>query len=129
VTPISEERGPRPLYLVADENVAFGGALRRALGRYGDATTVRSAHEALEAVHARPYSALFIDVRLSDGHALDIVAIFRGMHPKMPAMVLTESWDEREGARARALKALYVLKPVEPEAIVAFVGLSMLDSR
>jgi hypothetical protein len=44
-------------------------------------------------------------------------------------MVLTESWDEREGDRARALKALYVLKPVEPEAITAFVGLSLLDGR
>jgi two-component system nitrate/nitrite response regulator NarL len=122
-----QERGPRPHYLVADDNVAFGGALARALGTYGDATTVRNAREALEAVHARAYAALFVDICLPDCHAFELLAIFRGMNPKAPAMVLTESWDDGEGDRARALKALYVLKPVEPEAIVAFVGLSALD--
>jgi DNA-binding NarL/FixJ family response regulator len=124
-----EERDPRPHYLVADDNVAFGGALGRALGTYGDTTTVRNAREALEAVHARAYSALFVDLCLPDGHAFELLAIFRGMNPRAPAMALTESWDDDEGDRARALKALYVLKPVEPEAIVAFVALTALDDN
>ena len=124
---MSEEQDPRPHYLVADDSAAFSGALRRALGRYGDATTVRNAREALAAVHARPYSALFVDICLPRGQAFDLLGIFRGMQPAAPAMVLTESLNDAEGDRVRALNALYVLKPVEPEAIVAFIGLSALD--
>jgi DNA-binding NarL/FixJ family response regulator len=116
----------RPHFLVVDDE-PFARRLEKTLRRWGDSTIVRNVEDAARAVRARVYSAAFIDVRLDPGCGLDVLADFRGVHPRTPVMVLTGFFEGRDSVRACELRAQYVEKPISLAAVQAFVEAALQD--
>ncbi len=67
------------------------------------------------------YSAIFTDVSLPGGSGLDALKMFRHLHPRTPAMVLTGQFDQAHALMACVLRAQYVVMPISLAAIEAFV--------
>jgi two-component system response regulator DesR len=124
--PSERPRVARPHFLIVDDE-PFARRLEKTLRRWGDSTIARNVEEATRAVRARVYSAAFIDVRLDPGCGLDVLADFRGMHPRTPVMVLTGFFEGRDSVRACELMAQYVEKPISLAAVQAFVEAALQD--
>jgi DNA-binding response OmpR family regulator len=85
-------------------------------------TTASGADEARQFLQAGAFDATFLDLKMPGVDGLTLLAEFRSNHPEMPILILTahatlESAMEavRRGARD------YLLKPIDPEIIVARV--------
>lgn len=112
---------PRPSYLIVEDSVAYGRSLKQVLGRWGDATIVRSARDAQVAVRAKAWSAVVLDVHLPDGSGLDVLARIRGLRPATPVLVLTGDNEPEAINLACELGASFAVKPVNSSLLRAFV--------
>ncbi len=81
-----------------------------------------SAKEALQRLESTTYDLTFLDLKLPDANGLALLPDLRSRFPLMPVLVLTahDKLDAaieavRQGARD------YLLKPVDPPAIIARV--------
>ncbi len=107
--------------LFVDDDEAFGDRMRRALQARGFAVThVTSAVDALERARLDSPEIAVVDLRLPDGHGLDIV---RGLHAldEMTRIIVLTGY----GAIATAVESLklgaadYLTKPIDAEQLVA----------
>jgi DNA-binding NarL/FixJ family response regulator len=118
---VGTERQSRPRYLVIEDSEAYGRSLQRVLGRWGDATIVRSAREGRVAIRTRAWSAIVLDLRLPDGSGLDVLEGLRAIRPATPVLVLTGDNDPEAINRACELGASFAVKPVTSSLLQAFV--------
>ncbi len=83
----------RPLLAVDDEPLSHA-QYARALRPYGHAVIVATAAAAREQLAAGvPWEAFFLDLQLSDGSGLDLLAEARERYPRTPALILTGHVD------------------------------------
>jgi DNA-binding NarL/FixJ family response regulator len=107
--------------LIVEDDPAAARALRRVLASIGDvahASTARDASVILD--DGGQWTCVFLDYGLPDETGLEFLRRTRPSHPLLPVMLLTGVLDARVANTAHALRAHYVLKPYDPEWIVAF---------
>ncbi|WP_310498591.1 ActR/PrrA/RegA family redox response regulator transcription factor [Sandarakinorhabdus sp.] len=113
------ESEAKPLLLV-DDDVPFRQRLALLLARKGFAVTaVGSLAEArVEAARSKPTHAV-VDMRLTDGNGLDLVAELRANSPDVRIVMLTGYGNLATAVAAVKAGAVdYLAKPAEPEDIV-----------
>ncbi len=112
-----------PPFLVVEDEAQVMGVLRRILAPYAEVRCASSITEALDALASHSaWSGFVMDQNLGDGDGLDLLAMVRGQHPQVPALLCTGRLDVGIVNRAFDLGAAYVCKPVEVERLRRFAA-------
>jgi DNA-binding response OmpR family regulator len=116
--------------LVVDDEPKLSRSLALILQRTGYVvTTAASAREAIQLLQAGAYDLVFLDIKLPDQSGVQLLSQVRGMYPDMPVLMLTAHASLETAIEAvRAGASDYLLKPIDPEAILARVG-KILDEQ
>lgn len=88
-----------------------------------------NAHEALEILRERKIDLAMIDFNMPDKDGLELAADMRTMHPMMPIAVITANIQDEVIARARAVNATFVSKPLTEDGLRGFVSGAALRLR
>jgi CheY-like chemotaxis protein len=88
-----------------------------------------SAAQALEIVAAQPVDLALIDFNMSEKDGLELAAELRADYPAMPLAIVTANVQDEVIARARALDAAFVAKPVTAEGLEGFISGAALRLR
>ncbi|RDI57343.1 response regulator transcription factor [Microvirga subterranea] len=88
-----------------------------------------NAHEALEILRGRKIDLAMIDFNMPDKDGLELAADMRTMHPMMPIAVITANIQDEVIARARAVNATFVSKPLTEDGLRGFVSGAALRLR
>jgi DNA-binding response OmpR family regulator len=116
--------------LVIDDEVKLARSLALILQRAGYVvTTASSAAQGLELLQAGAYDLVFLDIKMPDISGIQLLPQIRALYADMPVLMLTAhaSLDSAiEAVRAGARD--YLLKPIDPEAILARVK-KILDEQ
>jgi DNA-binding NarL/FixJ family response regulator len=109
-------------FLVAEDDKLVGRAVARALSRHGNANLVRTFRAARRAIEANRHDALVVDVGLPDGSGLDLVAAARANDIWLPILVMSGEVDAFRLAETHALRAHYLLKPLDAAQLELFAA-------
>ncbi len=88
-----------------------------------------NAQEALEILRERKIDLAMIDFNMPDKDGLELAADMRTMHPMMPIAVITANIQDEVIARARAVNATFVSKPLTEDGLRGFVSGAALRLR
>ncbi|MBI5500673.1 MAG: sigma-54-dependent Fis family transcriptional regulator [Deltaproteobacteria bacterium] len=114
----------RPSLLLVDDDDTFRTVLAGELARRGfETATVPSAAEALAALGRSTADVMLLDLRLPDGHGLDVLRAARERRPGMEVIVLTGHGTIDTAIEAIRLGAFdYVAKPCPLDELEVRVG-------
>jgi CheY-like chemotaxis protein len=88
-----------------------------------------NAQDALEILKNRRIDLAMIDFNMPDKDGLALAAEVRALHPAMPIAVITANIQDEVIARARAVNATFVSKPITEDALRGFVSGAALRLR
>lgn len=88
-----------------------------------------SAAEALATIAERPVDLALIDFNMPDKDGLQLAAELRDLHPLMPIAIITANVQDEVIARARAVNATFVPKPVTADGLRGFISGAALRLR
>jgi len=118
--------------LVVDDSRLARMVMGNALGRLRPDWAVRqagNADEALDAMGAERIDIAFIDFNMPGTDGLALAAELRKRWPDMPIAVISANVQDDIIARARALDASFVPKPLTDESLGAFLSGAALRLR
>ena len=81
-----------------------------------------NAEEAMAIVGERQIDVALLDYNMPGRNGLDLAAQLRALHPAMPIAVITANVQDEVIARARAVDATFVGKPVTEAGLSSFVA-------
>lgn len=108
----------RPV-LVLQRELAFATTVACLIRDHAEpvfATDVGAARALL--AHHLAWSALIVEIGLPDGDGLEVLASYRELYPRVPALVLTDRLDAATVNRATELRAAYLVKTEDHSAHV-----------
>jgi DNA-binding response OmpR family regulator len=110
--------------LVVDDEPKLSRSLALILQRAGYlVTTAASAGEALLLLQAGAFDLVFLDIKLPDQSGIALLSRIRSLYPDMPVLMLTAHASLETAIEAvRAGARDYLLKPIDPETILARVS-------
>ena len=110
-----------PKLLVLDDDEPFRNRLVRAMEKRGFAvTSASSVAEGLKAVRDDAPSHAVLDMRLTDGSGLDVVAALRDANPDARIIMLTGYGNIATAVNAAKLGAIdYLAKPADADEVFA----------
>lgn len=82
----------------------------------------KNAEEALARVAAGGIDVALLDYNMPGKDGLTLAAELRAIHPAMPMAVITANVQDEVIARARAVNAAFVPKPVTEEGLCGFIS-------
>lgn len=88
-----------------------------------------SAAQALEIISTTDVDVALIDFNMTEKDGLVLAAELRETHPDLPIAIITANIQDEVVARARALDAAFVPKPVTTEGLQGFVSGTALRLR
>ena len=88
-----------------------------------------SAAEALSVVEAQAVDVALIDFNMPDRDGLDLAVELRQRFPEMPIAIITANIQDEVIARARAVNATFVAKPITAEGLRGFLSGAALRLR
>lgn len=88
-----------------------------------------NAEEAMARVSAGGVDVVLLDYNMPGKDGLTLAAELRALHPTMPLAVITANVQDEVIARARAVNAAFVAKPVTEEGLRGFVSGAALRLR
>jgi CheY-like chemotaxis protein len=88
-----------------------------------------NAEEALALVAAREIDVTLIDYNMPGKNGLELATELRALRPAMPIAVVTANVQDEVIARARAVSATFVSKPVTEDALRGFLSGAALRLR
>jgi CheY-like chemotaxis protein len=88
-----------------------------------------SAAQALEIVAAETIDVALIDFNMTEKDGLELAAELRAAHPDLPIAMITANIQDEVLARARAVDAAFVAKPVTVEGLEGFIAGAALRLR
>ena len=91
-----------------------------------EASSAAQAHEVLA---AQSVDVAMIDYNMVDKDGLEFAGELRALHPKMPLAIVTANIQDEILARARAIGAAFVPKPVTAEGLQGFLSGAALRLR
>jgi DNA-binding NtrC family response regulator len=117
--------------LVVDDDRQMVRTLRDILELRGWSTDgAYSGEEALQAVRAREYAVVLMDVRMGGMSGVEALRAMRAEHPELPVILMTAYTASDLLAEAEREGALRILpKPVAPDRLMAFLDTLMRDPR
>jgi CheY-like chemotaxis protein len=83
----------------------------------------------LAALAANPIDLALLDYNMPGRNGLELAAELRALRPSMPIAVITANVQDEIIARARAVNASFVAKPVTEEALAGFIAGAALRLR
>jgi DNA-binding response OmpR family regulator len=117
--------------LVVDDEAKLARSLALILQRAGYVvSTAATATDGLQLLQAGAYDLVFLDIKMPDISGIQLLPQIRALYPDMPVVMLTAhaSLDTAiEAVRAGARD--YLLKPIDPEAILARVKKILDDQK
>jgi CheY-like chemotaxis protein len=87
------------------------------------------AAQALELMAAQSVDIALIDFNMPDKDGLQLAEEVRTLHPAMPIAIITANIQDEVIARARAVGATFVAKPVTSEGLQGFLSGAALRLR
>lgn len=112
--------GDRSLLIVEDDRPFLARLARAMEGRGFQVETAETVEEAINKVRASPPAFAVIDMRLTDGNGLDVVAILREKREDARAIILTGYGNIATAVTAVKLGAIdYLSKPADADDIYA----------
>ena len=120
------------IVLVVDDSRLARMVVGNALGRLRPDWAVRqagNADEALDVLGAERIDIAFIDFNMPGTDGLALAAELRNRWPNMPVAVISANVQDDIIARARALDAAFMAKPLTDDALVAFLSGAALRLR
>lgn len=88
-----------------------------------------SAEEAHAILRDRKIDLAMIDFNMPDKDGLELAAELRAIHPTMPIAVITANIQDEVIARARAVNATFVSKPLTEDVLRGFISGAALRLR
>ena len=88
-----------------------------------------SADEALAMIAERAIDVALLDFNMPGKDGLQLATELRALHPLMPLALVTANVQDEVIARARAVNAAFVGKPVTEEALRGFISGAALRLR
>ncbi|WP_421695980.1 response regulator transcription factor [Aestuariivirga sp.] len=88
-----------------------------------------NADEALELIGREAIDVAILDFNMPGRDGLDLAEELRQAHPHMPIAIITANIQDEVIARARAVNATFVSKPVTEEGLAGFVTGAALRLR
>jgi DNA-binding response OmpR family regulator len=110
--------------LIVDDEPKLSRSLALILQRAGyKVNTAATAREGLQLLQAGPFDLVFLDIMLPDQSGIKVLPNIRKLYPDMPVVILTAHASLETAIEAvRAGASDYLLKPIDPEAIIARVN-------
>lgn len=117
----SPEIDPRPLLLIVEDDAALRERLARAFEKRGlQVRTAASAAEAAARVAEESPEMVVLDLRMPDGHGLDLISTIKESDPTTRIVVLTGYGSIATAVEAvRRGAAHYLTKPADADQILA----------
>jgi ActR/RegA family two-component response regulator len=107
-----KDSAPARRVMIVDDDPGVLELIRRIVGRLGYRTVVfHSFEEARTALGSPAPDALIVDVRLGEHNGLQLVHMFRQLHPEMVCVVVSGFDDPVLREEAALVGAKYLLKP------------------
>jgi CheY-like chemotaxis protein len=112
------------IMVVDDSKLARIVAGRTILALQPDWTRVEAgnAEEALKLVAGQQIDVAVLDFNMPGQDGLELAAMLRGAHPTMPIAIITANIQDEIIARARAVNATFVSKPLTEEGMSGFLS-------
>lgn len=88
-----------------------------------------SAADALALIAENPIDIAMIDFNMADKDGLQLAGELRALHPELPIAIITANIQDEVIARARAVGASFVPKPVTAEGLDGFLSGAALRLR
>jgi CheY-like chemotaxis protein len=88
-----------------------------------------NADEALALVSERQIDVVLLDFNMPGKNGLDLAGDLRTRHPTMPIALITANVQDEIIARARALNATFVSKPMTEDGLRGFISGAALRLR
>lgn len=85
--------------------------------------------QALDLVDRTPVDLALIDYNMTEMDGLELAGELRARYPDMPIAIITANIQDEIVARARAVGAGFVAKPVTPEGLEGFLSGAALRLR
>jgi DNA-binding response OmpR family regulator len=110
--------------LIVDDEPKLARSLALILQRASyRVTTAGTATEGLQLLEAGAFDLVFLDIQLPDQSGIQVLPHIRSLYPDMPVVILTAHASLETAIEAvRAGATDYLLKPIDPETIVARVN-------
>ena len=110
--------------LIIDDEPKLARSLALILQRAGyRVTTAGTAKEGMQFLQAGAFDLVFLDIKLPDQSGIQVLPQIRKLYPDMPVVILTAHASLETAIEAvRAGATDYLLKPIDPEAILARVN-------
>ncbi len=81
-----------------------------------------NADEAMELMGSQHVDVAILDFNMPGRDGLELAAELREAHPQMPIAIITANIQDEVIARARAVNATFVSKPVTEEGMAGFIS-------
>ncbi len=88
-----------------------------------------NAAQALELLGAQSVDVALIDFNMPEKDGLQLAEELRGLHPDLPMAIITANIQDEVIARARAIGATFVPKPVTVDGLKGFLSGAALRLR
>jgi CheY-like chemotaxis protein len=88
-----------------------------------------SAAHGLESFRTQPIDVALIDFNMPEKDGLQLAEELRALHPDLPIAIITANIQDEVIARARAVGATFVAKPVTSEGLQGFLSGAALRLR
>jgi DNA-binding response OmpR family regulator len=110
--------------LIIDDEPKLARSLALILQRAGyRVTTAGTAKEGMQFLQSGAFDLVFLDIKLPDQSGIQVLPQIRKLYPDMPVVILTAHASLETAIEAvRAGATDYLLKPIDPEAILARVN-------
>lgn len=107
--------------LIIDDEASLRHTFTRILKQAGwEVTTAADGLEAMERLTAGTYSLAYLDIHLPGMDGLQVLKEIHRQHPALPVILFTAHASLESAVEAVRLGAIdYLLKPVDPDALVA----------
>jgi two-component system response regulator RegA len=105
--------------LIVDDDRAFLARLARAMEARGfEVEQAASVEDSLSSLKRRPPAFAVVDMRLDDGHGIDVIAALKDVRPEARAVVLTGYGNIATAVTAVKLGAVdYLAKPADADDV------------
>ena len=119
------------ILIVDDSKLArlVAGRTVRALQPDWERLEAGNAEEALAIVAARRVDVALLDFNMPGMDGLDLAAALRALRPAMPLALITANVQDEIIARARAVNAAFVAKPLTKDGLRGFLSGAALRLR
>jgi CheY-like chemotaxis protein len=129
--PLRSSWMPTTVLIVDDSKLAriVAGKALAALQPGWERVEAGNADDALTIIKDRPVDIALLDFNMPGKDGLELAAEIRTFRPTMPIAIITANVQDEVIARARAVNATFVGKPVTEEALRGFVSGAALKLR